>query len=525
VYTADVARPSAYRPRIVSRILFVCLLCVLLPLLGLTSARLVSARRSGQGAEHLSADIETELTGEGQRVLDGQASAISARLASISDTVRDLALYTTEVLRAPDVYGSFHRPAAPAPSGGQATNVASGDKALPPTDQGQTVDNSLFYVTGQDGALRKAVNDKKSAVFFQRRPGGIPFANSDMNRVYATATLEPLLKGAQDGEPLVSSVYVITSDNLIRTYPIVDVTGWPADKDFTGLAMYAYMADKANKEGVVWTSPYVSHLTKQWVVACLGGVMLNGHKAAVCGVELSLSKLAEQTLDFSLGEGATCWLQQDDGTLLAAQPGGDALLRVIPIGKAELPAEKRPDSKIKSEANLQQSGAKDVVAALGQAKAGGPLAAVGEAAKAQYAGLAPVEGVGWDLCGLLPFPELARLRQAEALDKRAAAQQMPWIIGLSALGAVLGMLLGYFEARRISQPLQILTQRLRRNIASRSASPVAIADDSEVGGLAAACQELVDAAFGNRGEPPVVAAARVEPEDESTTETQRHGEE
>jgi hypothetical protein len=518
VYTAPVPRSPAYRPRIVSRLLFACLLCVLLPLLGLTSARLLVQRQQSTAAS-LSGPVEASLTAQGQRTLDAQADAIGARLTSTADTVRGLALYAAEVLRAPDVYGSFHRPpatAAPA-AGSPATGVKKDAKAtaLPPPDMGQAVDNNLFYVTGKDGALRKAIDDKKSALFFQRRPDSAPFSAADMNRVYATATLEPLLKSAQAGEPLVTSVYLITSDNLVRTYPYVDVSGWPADKDFSGLAMYAFTADKANRAGVVWTSPYVSHLTHQWVVACLAGVMLGGKKAAVCGVELALAKLADETLAFSLGDGATCWLQQDDGTLLAAQPGGDALLRVIPIGKAELPAEKRPDAKIKSEANLKQSEAKDILAALDQFEQGGgtTLLPVGERSKALYAGQAAIEGVGWELCGITKFVELAQLDAAEDAGKRAAAQEMPWIIGFSAIGALVGLLLGFFEARRISQTVLILTQRVRRSIAARAVTPVAMSDDTEIGGLAAACQELVDAAYGKK-EADLPAAAPLAEEDE-----------
>jgi hypothetical protein len=61
---------------------------------------------------------------------------------------------------------------------------------------------------------------------------------------------------------------------------------------------------------------------------------------------------------------------------------------------------------------------------------------------------------------------------------------------------LLGIILGVVEARRISQPLVILAQRLRRAVATHSAAPVAIADDGEVGGVAAAAQELLDSAYG-----------------------------
>lgn len=502
MYTARVKRRSVQRPRIVARILFICLLSSLLPLLGLAVAHFFAGERDLDSLDELSSQTERELREQGQRELAGRAAALDARLGSTAASVLQLGSYAEEVLRAPEVYGSFHR--KPASTGSAAPALTPEQKeqaALAPPDPGQAVDNTLYYVTAKDGALRKALDDKKSAVFFQARTGLVPFTQFDMNRVFATATLDPLLKACVTAEPLVSSAYIITSDNLIRTYPYVDTSGWPADRSFTGLAMYAFSPQKANQDGVVWSSPYVSQITKQWVVACLRGVNIGEKMVAVAGTELALNKLAGQALGFSFGTNALCWLQTTDGVLLSAQTGGDAVLRVIPMGSAELPSEKHPDSKIKAEANINESGAGEVSSALAALKHDSQqLAPVGGEDSARFLGLADLPTVGWQLCGLTEFPALAGMRGEASSEQAAASARLPLLICLAALGVVLGLLAGFMEARRISQPLGILSQRLRRSLASKSAMPVAIAEDGEIGAVAAACQDLVDTAFGTK--PP-----------------------
>jgi hypothetical protein len=490
----------------VARILFICLLCALLPLLGLTIAQVFATQSDPDTLAALAAESETTLRMQGQRELEAHAAELSARLRSTSASVLQLASYAEEVLRTPEVYGNFHRkpasnsaPASQPPAGGQAPATGTSG-ALPPPDPGQAVDNTLYYVTGKDGALRKALDDGESAVYFQARSGLVPFSQYDMNRVFATATLDPLLKAIHKGDPLTASVYLITSDNLLRTYPYVDTAGWPASRDFTNLAMYAYSPKKASPGGVVWTGPYVSQISRQWVVACLRNVSIGGKQVAVAGVELALDQLADQSLAFSFGDGATCWIQGGDGTLLAAQPGGDAVLRVIPIANADLPSEKHPDAKIKTEANLAESGAKEITSVLSSLGSGAmQLTPVGaDATDARYAGMAEVAGPDWKLGGLTAYPVVTALAGEQASRGKANAARLPWQLGLCGLAVMLAMLLGYFEARRISQPLTILTQRLRRNISTQSATPVAIADDGEIGSVAAACQELLDRAFGSR---------------------------
>lgn len=501
MYTAFVTRRPAHRPRIVGRILFVCLLSALLPLLGLSLGQLLAGNGDNDLGD-LHFQLEASLRQQGQRTVRARASAISLRLKNSTAAVRQLSIYAEEVLRVPQVYGSFLR------QSGQESATEPGDTAskaekpghaaaLQPPDPGQAVENPLFYLKGQDGALRKALDDKQSALFFQARPAAAAFSAYDMQRVYATATLDPLLKSAVAGEPLVAAAFIVTSDNLLRTYPYVDTAGWPASKEFTKLPMYAFSPGKANAAGVVWTSPYVSQLSKQWVVACLRAVNVGGKQVGVVGLELAAKELAPKLLDFSLGDSGYCWLQSADGLVLASQAGGDAQLRVVPIAAAALPSEKMPDSKIKAEAELAGKGPPEIIAALSGIEASPDiLSPVGSAVEQpRFLGAAEIDATGWKLCGVADYPELGSLAAEINSRRKASAGRWPLQLGSVVLGVLLGLTFGFIAARRLSLPLSILNQRLRKALAQRSTTPLAIADDGEVGALAATCQELLDRAF------------------------------
>jgi hypothetical protein len=353
------------------------------------------------------------------------------------------------------------------------------------------LDNPLLYSKGADGAIRKLIDDGRPAVFFRARGTG-QFTVLDKQRLLASAALDPLLKQISAG-PLAGQAFLLTSDSLLRTAPFRDLSGLPASRDLTQTPLFAWKTDKAGTNGIVWTTPYPSFLSGKWVVAALGGVQLGGNLVAVVGAEVPAKALQDEALNFPLGAGAMSWLQRSDGVLLAAPPSAQSQLGVKPLAEAELPDEEQAGKKILEASNLYLKGenllAKPLAGMQSSHDVGFEVVKI--AGKNMYLITAPV---GSDLkLGALLFSPLGNTLESHEHKRYAnAGRTLINLLAALAVAALLVLVSSSIAARRITVPLNLLTQQVRGIASSGRKVPVAQAEDSEIGALSRAVQDLVD---------------------------------
>ncbi|MCH7473023.1 hypothetical protein IIA79_08750, partial [bacterium] len=113
--------------------------------------------------------------------LSAHARAIESRLQRLGHGVLMLRAYAREVLSSPQIYGAQEGVA-------DSSSGEGGSGVFVP------LDNPLVYSSGEDGAMRKLFDDGGPAVFFRARPANAAFSSDDLQRLHATAALDPLLK-------------------------------------------------------------------------------------------------------------------------------------------------------------------------------------------------------------------------------------------------------------------------------------------------------------------------------------------
>jgi hypothetical protein len=442
-----------------------------------------------------------EMLGQVALPVQAQASAVRQRLQGVEDQVRMLQAYALEVLKAPDIYagpqsrtnaisdGSAKTGAAGVPPvAGQKPAPPKAAPALPPPG----LDKPLLYTKGSDGAIRKLIDDGGPAVFFRARTGG-QFALNDKQRLLGSAALDPMLKQISKG-PLAGQAFLLTSDSLLRTAPFRDLSALPASRDLTDTPLFAWKKEKADEGGVVWTTPYPSLLSGQWVIAALAGVNIGSRMVAVVGAEVPAKALQDNALNFPIGSGSVSWIERADGVLLAAPASAESVLGVKPLADSELPGKDVSGKKILEEANLYLKGsatlAKPLAKMQGSTEAEVEGIRVGEINR--YVVTAPIEGTELKLGALLESPLIDRLLYQKHAGRGALSRVLIGLLAALATAALLVLVASLIAARRISVPLNLLASKVREAASTGSKAPVALAEESEVGALSRAVQDLID---------------------------------
>ena len=492
-----------YKPWIWRRLLIVLLLSALLPL-GVAGLLTVAMPSSGVSSADPCQQVADESQSQLVRTATAHADKIDSKLKTVSASVSLLAQYASVVLSAPDIFTAQVVPdlAAQAEEAAQAkTGDIPSEKSVP-----SPLDNPLFYSDSDDGAVRKLIDDGRPAVYFAKPASG-KFTTFDLQRLHALAALDPLLM-EPTRNPLCSQMFVITRDNLLRTYPFHDFSLWSADKDL-GKPRNYWSDEKADENGVLWTSPYFSAFTDTWVIACISAIRVGDRIVAVAGCEIDLKVLSEEILTFSLSQGGSCWLIKPiplEGDkparwlLLAAQSGARDMLGAVPLSAAELPTEKHTGVHILEESDILGHARAETLQLLkGQlninAESPGQVLSTTEITytDGSYLASAPIAGPGWILGGVSEYNSIQAVRSFVGEIENSTRHRLVVLFAAVFTAVILAFAFAWFEARRIAQPLQILGQQVKQATLTKRTSSVSIADDGEIGALATAVQDLIDA--------------------------------
>jgi hypothetical protein len=481
------------------RIVALALACALVPVVLLALMLVLTAHGGALTETGMVGEVQQSVQAQLQLNLDAQAQRINCRLEGIGRDMLMIAAHASEALSKPEAFaGAGAAPAKPAGQPADAAKPAPSDATSPKG----SADNPLFYTKVPGGVLRKVVEDGGPAVYYAAREGGRDFTSYEKQRMYTTATLDPLLEQVGT-DKLCGQVYLLTEDNLLRTYPWRDLATLDARTELSDLSMYAWSKDKANGSGLVWTLPYQSQVLNQWVVACHANVNVGGKRAGTVGFEIPLSSIAAELFGFSLGQGGGCWLQSEPREsqpltlLLAGQPGSEELLGVTSLATAELPSDKLKIEKIYAAASVLDGKKKEVPDVLrNNADGAAHLTALEPASEGRFVAVAPLSVGQWTLAGVVHSQALAAAYRYQRYAATRLSQRLILSLAAILVGVLLAILLSWLETRRIAMPLTILTQRLQQAVRQRSTTSLAIPEEGELGLLSRSVQELLDIAFG-----------------------------
>ncbi len=465
------------RPWIARRYASTALLAAMLPAAAVALVALLMLS-AGPGLEQrVALPVRTEAAQQFTGMLTAEAGRLDERLCRISALANAMAAYAAAVLKAPAAY----TPHAP---------VEAAKPGVPPP---KAVENPVYYPRGADGALRKPVDDGQSAVFYMAREGQRNFTEFEHQQLYATATLEPLLKNLAQSEKLCDAAYIATKDGLMRIYPWANLQAWSGTRNpMADLTMCSYGKDKANAQGVVWTKPYESKLSGQWCIACVAPIITEGKVVGIAGCEISVDKLLGQLLGATQAGNEYKWLARQDGIILAAQDAAIAKLGVTPVSEAALASSGNIQDKAFKSATVDSAAATDVAQAWGALEEAGGVKQTQTAAAVILVGKTRLPITGFMLGAGCELPALTAVERYIGSMRQAQIPALLALLCVIALGSLLAVLGAGIEARRITHALGILTRQVRSVVDTGVTTAVVIEDQGELGELSNAMQALID---------------------------------
>lgn len=319
------------------------------------------------------------------------------------------------------------------------------------------------HATSPDGVFHTVRDDGGSAVFYS---GIVPVGPTQLDKVWRTLRLDPLMKAIRDSDPLIAQLYLNTNDSLNRIYPWFDVLAiYPPKMDIPSYNFY-YEADAAHNpdRNVVWTDSYVDPAGSGWMVSAIAPVYAQARPdflEGVVGIDITIDTIVDQVLDIDLEGDGYAILVGRDGTILALPPAGEADLGLSELlehsyEQAILEDTFKPDSF-----NLYRSPDLSVLAeAIQSAPEGTARIDLG---RPMIAGWASVAGPNWKLITLTG--EASILTEATALRSQLGLVSTGMLAILIAFYAVFFVLLWKRSAvmsQRVAEPLAEVERNMAR---------------------------------------------------------------
>lgn len=182
------------------------------------------------------------------------------------------------------------------------------------------------FAVAPTGALYQTNRDTGSALYYTHASR---LSASQKLKARSTAALDPLYRHLVQDIPHVAAAYLNTPDNMNRIYPFIPeiYKQYPPDLNMADYNFY-YLADlKHNPEKKpVWTGVYLDPAGQGWMLSCIAPVYLQDSLAGVVGLDVTIATIVKQVLTQELPWGATAFLADKSGMILAMSPRAEEIL-------------------------------------------------------------------------------------------------------------------------------------------------------------------------------------------------------
>ncbi|MFD2174217.1 sensor histidine kinase [Rhodobacter lacus] len=315
------------------------------------------------------------------------------------------------------------------------------------------------YVTTPEGALVTKRADGGAAVFYS---AATRIGPAEREKLWRTATLDPLLRAITEANPLIRQTYLNTADSLNRIYPGLDVRAlYPPRMEIPSYNFY-YEADAAHNpsRGPVWTDAYVDPAGGGWMVSSIAPVYsAQDRLEAVVGADVTVATIVARVLDITLPGAGYAVLVGRDGTVLALPPAAEDDLQMTELLGHDYESAILADTFKPEAFNIFT---KPHLADLAQRMHGAPEG-VGKVSLGQpmLAAWATVAGPNWQL--------LVLTREAAVLSETTALRHRLAFVGKGMLAILVLFYAGFFAllwrrsnemSARVALPLDNLEGRM-----------------------------------------------------------------
>jgi len=345
-------------------------------------------------------------------------------------------------------------------------------------------------VTGEKPVFKKAANGSTyqdnlkdgSSIFISATGKTGPV---EMEFAEKSATLNPLYRHVVQDTPNVVAAYINTPGDLNRLYPFMEKVWeqYPPDLNMEDYNFY-YLADEKHNPArkPVWTGVYLDPAGQGWMLSCIAPVYRGDTLEGVVGLDVTVEKIVSNVLKMDLPWGASAFLADDKGMILAMSEKIEKLFELqelkshvysSAISKEQLKPEEFNLFKIADPSLVQ--GLKEIYTS-----------------QARIAELSTREGPVFLIQAVIPetgWRAFVIVKESEVFESVERLARISQMIGFAAIGGMLAFYLAFFlflrsRARRmaaaIAEPVETLSRATNEMGTGISEAPIAASGIEEL---------------------------------------------
>jgi len=316
------------------------------------------------------------------------------------------------------------------------------------------------FERADNGSLYQTNLDEGSSLFI---PASGKSGEREMLIAEKTAALNPLYRHMVEDTPNVVAAYINTPGDMNRLYPFMQNVWeqYPANLNMEDFNFF-YLADAEHNppRRPVWTGVYLDPAGQGWMLSCIAPVYKGHTLEGVVGLDVTVDKIVAGILNMKLPWGASAFLADDKGMILAMPEKVEDLLGLHEL-KSHVYSEAVSKEKLKPEEfnlfNMSDPGLAEGFREFYSSKTG--VREIATASGPVFALQAVIPETGWHL--------FVVIRQSEVFGSLEQLARMTRMIGYFAVGGMLVFYLVFFvflrnQARRmagaIAHPVAQLTK-------------------------------------------------------------------
>ncbi|MEI6876154.1 MAG: ATP-binding protein [Spirochaetota bacterium] len=176
------------------------------------------------------------------------------------------------------------------------------------------------------GALYQTNRSTETSLYFSHAER---LSSAQKEKARFTAALDPLYRHMVEDIPNVAAAYLNTHDDMNRLFPFIPEVykQYPPDLHMEDYNFY-YLADAKHDPGKkpVWTGVYLDPAGNGWMLSCVAPVYRKETLEGVVGLDVTVNDIVEKVLSEKYPWGATAFLADDRGMILAMLPQAEKIL-------------------------------------------------------------------------------------------------------------------------------------------------------------------------------------------------------
>lgn len=341
------------------------------------------------------------------------------------------------------------------------------------------------FEVAPNGALVQTNRLEWSSLYFLRA-GELTAAQREKARF--TAALDPLYRHMVRDVPNVVSAYLNTHDEMNRIYPFIQ-DAWkqyPAEFETTDFNFY-YLADSTHnpQKKAVWTGVYLDPAGRGWMVSCVAPVYRGDFLEGVVGLDVTVENIVEHVLSLPLPWGASAFLADDSGMIIAMAPPVENLFGLHELKAHVYDTAVRREQLKPQDFNLLASPDRAVAERFAEIFASGAqLHTMDVHGRSTFMVQARVPITGWRL-----FIEAG---QREVFHEARRVGDTSRLVGIGLVVLMLVFYVAFFTVLRrraramasvVAQPVAELTEAARRVATEATSAPVPASGIFEIDAL------------------------------------------